>query len=180
MIYVSHRLDEVFEIADRIAVLRDGALVGERRVKDTTPEELVSLIVGKALDKFEATPRPKSTENRVVAHALTVEGAGPVDFSRRVDQRSSVSSDCAARGRNASDALFLAQFHMAGEILLDGVAPGLTEAAAAMKAGVGLIARDRIEESAASGLTIRENTFINPGAIGPQLCLAAVAAKGGR
>ena len=35
MIYVSHRLDEVFEIADRIAVLRDGALVGERRVADT-------------------------------------------------------------------------------------------------------------------------------------------------
>ena len=57
MIYVSHRLDEVFEIADRIAVLRDGALVGERLVADTTPEELVSLIVGKALDKFEATPR---------------------------------------------------------------------------------------------------------------------------
>ena len=51
MIYVSHRLDEVFEIADRIAVLRDGALVGERRVADTNPEELVSLIVGKALEQ---------------------------------------------------------------------------------------------------------------------------------
>ncbi len=56
MIYVSHRLDEVFEIADRIAVLRDGALVGERKVADTNAEELVSLIVGKALDRYEARP----------------------------------------------------------------------------------------------------------------------------
>ncbi len=55
MIYVSHRLDEVFEIADRIAVLRDGALVGERSVAETTPEELVSLIVGKALERFEGS-----------------------------------------------------------------------------------------------------------------------------
>ena len=79
MIYVSHRLDEVFEIADRIAVLRDGALVGERRVADTTPQELVSLIVGKALDKFETRPRETSGAARVAARALMVEGAGPVE-----------------------------------------------------------------------------------------------------
>ena len=81
MIYVSHRLDEVFEIADRIAVLRDGALVGERRVADTSPEELVSLIVGKALDKFEASPRASSAKTRLAVRAMTVEGAGPVDFA---------------------------------------------------------------------------------------------------
>src|ERR1019366_235075 len=52
MIYVSHRLDEVFEIADRIAVLRDGALVGERTVAQTNPQELVSLIVGRKFDRY--------------------------------------------------------------------------------------------------------------------------------
>lgn len=44
MIYVSHRLDEIFRIADRVAVLRDGQMVGMRDINHTTPEELVSLI----------------------------------------------------------------------------------------------------------------------------------------
>ena len=47
MIYVSHRLDEVFEIADRMVVLRDGRVAGERRVSETTPEEAILLIVGR-------------------------------------------------------------------------------------------------------------------------------------
>ncbi len=165
MIYVSHRLDEVFEIADRIAVLRDGTLVGERLVAETTPEELVSLIVGKALDKFEATPREKSEDTRLVVRGLTVEGAGPVDFSVT---RSEIVGLVGLRGagqERVGRALFGALPH-GGAILLDGVAPSLADPAEAMKSGIGLIARDRVEESEAGGLTIRENTFINPGAIG--------------
>ena len=48
MIYVSHRLDEVFEIADRMVILRDGRVVGERVVSETSPEEAILLIVGRA------------------------------------------------------------------------------------------------------------------------------------
>src|SRR5271156_5723370 len=47
MIYVSHRLDEVFEIADRMVVLRDGVVAGERVVAETSPEETILLIVGR-------------------------------------------------------------------------------------------------------------------------------------
>ena len=47
MIYVSHRLDEVFEIADRMVVLRDGRVAGERTVANTTPDETILLIVGR-------------------------------------------------------------------------------------------------------------------------------------
>ncbi len=48
MIYVSHRLDEIFRIADRVVVMRDGLKVGEKPVAETTPAELVSLIVGRS------------------------------------------------------------------------------------------------------------------------------------
>jgi ribose transport system ATP-binding protein len=50
--------------------------------------------------------------------------------------------------------------------LLDGARPALGDPRTAMREGVGLIARDRIEESSAGGLTIRENMFVNPGALG--------------
>jgi ribose transport system ATP-binding protein len=165
MIYVSHRLDEVFEIADRIAVLRDGALVGEMPVAQTTPEDLVSLIVGKALDKFEATPRPRSETIRLQVTGLTVEGAGPVDFTVA---RSEIVGLVGLRGagqERVGRALFGALPHV-GAILLDGAEPALDSPATAMEAGIGLIARDRVEESEASGLTIRENMFINPKAVG--------------
>jgi len=165
MIYVSHRLDEVFEIADRIAVLRDGALVGERLVSETNPEELVSLIVGKALDRFEAAPRPRSPEIRLAAKGLTVEGAGPVDFAVAKSEIVGLVGLRGAGQERVGRALFGALPH-GGEILLDGARPELGDAASAMRAGVGLIARDRVEESAATGLTIRENMFINPGAVG--------------
>jgi ribose transport system ATP-binding protein len=165
MIYVSHRLDEVFEIADRIAVLRDGAMVGERRVEDTNPDEQVSLIVGKALEKVEAAPRPRAREARLVANGLTVAGAGPVDFSVA---RSEILGLVGLRGagqERVGRALFGALPH-GGSILLDGAQPSLTGPAAAMQAGIGLIARDRVEESASSGLSIRENMFVNPRAVG--------------
>ena len=165
MIYVSHRLDEVFEIADRVAVLRDGALVGERSVAETTPDELVSLIVGRALERFEGSPIAAGLPTRLETRGLTVEGAGPVDI---VVAKSEIVGLVGLRGaghERIGRALF-GSFAHTGEIWLDGRQLELVNAASAMAAGIGLIARDRIDESAASGLSIRENTFINPGAIG--------------
>ena len=168
MIYVSHRLDEVFEIADRIAVLRDGALVGERDVAQTTPEELVSLIVGKALDRFVASPESASGAVRLQAKALAVDGAGPVDFAVRQSEIVGLVGLRGAGHERIGRALFGAFAH-SGRILLDGEAQSLSSPAAAMAAGIGLIARDRIADSAAGGLSIRENMFLNPGALGRKL-----------
>ena len=53
-----------------------------------------------------------------------------------------------------------------GQVLLDGAAPDLRNARTAMKSGIGFVARDRVVESIAPSLTIRENTFINPEATG--------------
>ena len=164
MIYVSHRLDEVFEIADRIAVLRDGALVGERLVADTTPEELISLIVGKALANSKR-PRPRSKETGSRSAASPSLGAGPVDFDRRAIRNRRAGR--APRGRAGTGRSSLARrIPHAGEIRLDGAPLSLVNPAVSMSAGIGLIARDRVDESEVNGLTIRENVFVNPSAIG--------------
>ena len=52
IVYISHRLEEVFELADRVTVLRDGALVGSREVAATSPGELINLMVGRTIDKL--------------------------------------------------------------------------------------------------------------------------------
>jgi len=83
MIYVSHRLDEIFRIADRVVVMRDGRLVGEKPTNETTPDELVSLIV-RPLDVGivpQGRQRPGTGSRRRAGVATP--GAGPVDFDIR-------------------------------------------------------------------------------------------------
>lgn len=59
MVYISHRLEEVFRVADRVTVLRDGRRVGTRAVADTAPEEIVQLMVGKAVRRAHRTARER-------------------------------------------------------------------------------------------------------------------------
>ncbi len=167
MIYVSHRLDEIFRIADRVAVLRDGQMVGMRDVQHTTPEELVSLIVGR---KAREILRPAVQEGPEIlrVQGLVTTQVGPVDFTI---QRGELVGLVGLRGAGHEDvgrSLFGVVPH-SGRITIDGATPELTSPQAAMAAGVGLVARDRVTESCATGLSIRENAFVNPAATGRRL-----------
>ncbi len=86
MIYVSHRLDEVMQLSDRAAVMRDGRLVGVRRTAETTEAELVELIVGQALGADEST-RAAHGDARAAPllelHGAVAGNAGPVDLALR-------------------------------------------------------------------------------------------------
>ncbi len=79
MIYVSHRLDEVFEIADRIVVLRDGRVVGERSSAGTGPEEIILLIVGREPSQIFRRPAQRAGSARLELAALSVGDVGPID-----------------------------------------------------------------------------------------------------
>ena len=89
MIYVSHRLDEVFEIADRMVVLRDGRVVGERRVGETTPEEAILLIVGREPSQVFRRPAQREGAARLVLERLTVERRSGRSTARSTPARSS-------------------------------------------------------------------------------------------
>ncbi len=160
MIYVSHRLDEIFQIADRVAVLRDGQMVGMREIAHTNPDELVTLIVGR---KAREIARPDAEAGREV---LTVQGletrnVGPVSFHV---QRGELVGLVGLRGAGHEDvgrALYGLEPHQ-GQVLLDGAQPNLTSPQMAMNSGIGFVARDRVVESIAPALNIRENAYLNP------------------
>lgn len=167
MIYVSHRLDEIFQIADRVAVLRDGKNVGMRDIAHTNSEDLVSLIVGRKAREIERPDAEEGSEVLSVA-ALNTRNVRDVNFNV---QRGELVGLVGLRGAGHEDvgrALYgLETF--TGEVLLDGSAPDLSNARAAMQSGIGFVARDRVVESIAPALTIRENAFINPEALGRSL-----------
>ncbi|WP_377192830.1 sugar ABC transporter ATP-binding protein [Ruegeria meonggei] len=167
MIYVSHRLDEIFQIADRVAVLRDGELVGLRSIDHTTPEELVYMIVGR---KTRQVIKPDTPPGETVLQVtdLNMDAAHNVSFQLQSNEIVGLVGLRGAGHENVSRALFGAEV-FDGQIALRGEAPDLSSPQAAMASGVGLVARDRTEESVAMSLTIRENTFLNPAAIGRTL-----------
>jgi ribose transport system ATP-binding protein len=168
MIYVSHRLDEIFRIADRVAVLRDGQLVGAKPVKDTTPTELVNMIVGREVkDLYVRAKLNRGRETLRVAN-LTADGAGPVTFTAFEGEVLGLVGLRGAGHEQVARALFGAE-HSAGEVSLLGKPLDRASPQVTLQQGVGLIARDRTEESVAPALAIRENMFLNPFAIGRSL-----------
>lgn len=167
MIYVSHRLDEIFQIADRVAVLRDGSMVGVRSVEHTTPEELVLKIVGR---KTRETAKATDELGAPVLSLrdFEVDGMQRLSFDLR---RNEVLGLVGLRGAG-HEAISRALFGLhpfTGVVEIAGKQPDLTTPQDALRAGVGLVAKDRTEESVAMSLTIRENTFLNPEGVGRKL-----------
>jgi ribose transport system ATP-binding protein len=167
MIYVSHRLDEIFRVADRVAVLRDGAMVGVRAIEHTTPEELVIKIVGR---KTRPTVKTTTAPGDVILslRGFSAGQVGPLDLDLRKGEIVGLVGLRGAGHEAISRALFGVQDHT-GDVTLNGRRPDLTSPQSAMRSGIGLVAKDRTEESVAMSLTIRENTFLNPDGVGRKL-----------
>ncbi|MEM7472093.1 MAG: sugar ABC transporter ATP-binding protein [Pseudomonadota bacterium] len=167
MIYVSHRLDEIFQISDRVAVLRDGEMVGVRSIGHTTPEELVQKIVGrKTRDTVKINAEPGT--DILTLKDFRVAGMGPLDFTLKRNEIVGLVGLRGAGHETISRALFGLEAH-SGTVTLAQSTPDLSTPQTALKAGIGLVAKDRTEESVAMSLSIRENTFLNPDGIGRKL-----------
>jgi ribose transport system ATP-binding protein len=165
MIYVSHRLDEIFRIADRVAVLRDGKLVGQKNVSETRPSELVEMIVGRPADQLFAKAETTAGKPVVTVRNLVCHGTSKMSFDVREGELLGLVGLRGAGQELVGRALFGAE-PFSGDVRIHGETPDLSSPIAAMQSGIGLIARDRVEESLGMALSIRENTFLNPGASG--------------
>jgi ribose transport system ATP-binding protein len=166
MIYVSHRLDEVFAISDRLAVLRDGRLVDVRRTETADPDRLVHAIIGRPPEKvFVRPPRPGYAP--VLTFRDTVVGdVGPLNFEVHRGEIVALVGLRGAGQESIGRALIGDTPTTAGEVLLSGRQPDTSSAGAAIASGIAFVPGDRIGESIAHGLTVRENIFVNPEAAG--------------
>jgi ribose transport system ATP-binding protein len=169
MIYVSHRLDEVFELADEVAVLRDGRLVGRGRVADTTPPELIRLIVGRPPEQVFVRPKAAAPTAAAIIAGLVSGEAGPVSLELHAGEMVGLVGLRGAGQEAIGRALFGLAPIDSGSIHLRGAEPDLVTPEHAMAAGIGFVAGDRTGESLAMPMSVRENLFLNPAARGRTL-----------
>ena len=160
MLYVSHRLDEVFALADQAVVLRDGRLAGSGAVATLDAGALIGMIVGRAVARHrraDAAPGPIRLECR----DLSVAGGPPVNLSVRAGEILGLAGLVGAGQERLGRALFGLAPRSEGRILLDGIASAPDSPQAAMALGIGFVAGDRVGESTAPRLSVAENAFLN-------------------
>jgi ribose transport system ATP-binding protein len=169
MIYVSHRLDEVFEIADRMVVLRDGLVAGERVVSSTTPDETILLIVGREPSQVFRRPAERRGSPRLSLQSVAIDEVGPIDCMIHAGEIVGFVGLRGAGQESLGRALFGVTPATGGLILLDGQPIAAKSPRQAMNHGVNLVCADRTGESIMPNLSVRENLFLNPVAAGLSL-----------
>lgn len=167
VIFVSHRLDEVMRICDRVLVMRDGELIADRPVADVTEAELFRLMVGREAHAEARERQALGADDRPV---LEVRGLGrrgeydDVSFEVHAGRLTAIVGTSGSGRESLSRALFGAEVFDRGQILIDGVAVKDWTISHAVKAGVGYVPAERRVEGMVGGLSAAENlTLTHPG-----------------
>ncbi len=168
MIYVSHRLEEVFAIADRVVVLRDGLKVGDQAIGTLDGDTLIQLIIGRELDEVFA--RPAATPDAPVAlrmEQVCTNDVGPIDFTLRQGEVLGLVGLRGAGQDAVGHVLFGRSAPTTGQITLRGGMPfRSTHPRDSIAQGICMVAGDRNADSVAQGLSVQENLYLNPGLTG--------------
>lgn len=158
VIYISHRLDEIFAMADRVSVLRDGANVGERSIQDFTRERLIELMVGRDLkDEFpsrDSVPGKIRLEVRDLNRGRTIRH---VSFHVRGGEILALTGLVGAGRTEAVRLIFGADERDSGDIFLDGKKLSIRSPRDAIRAGIGLLTEDRKNQGLVLGHSVRDN-----------------------
>ena len=161
LIYISHRLDEVFEIGDRCTVMRDGQYIDTKRVCDLKRKGIIKMMVGRELkDEFPKQPTEPGTE-RLRIEGLTRHGAfEDVTFALRTGEITALTGLVGAGRTEIARAIFGADKFDSGQIILDGKPVSVRSPQDAIRQGIGLLTEDRKNQGLVLGMTVRENTTL--------------------
>jgi ABC-type sugar transport system ATPase subunit len=158
IIYISHRLNEIDEIADRVIVLRDGLKVGTRSKEELNREQMIALMVGRSLDKEfpsrSSSPGKVKLAVRQLTRGSKVRG---LSFDLREGEIVGLTGLVGAGRTETARLLFGADRKEAGSIEMDGKELRLLSPRDAIRHGICLLTEDRKEQGLVLGQTVQEN-----------------------
>jgi ABC-type sugar transport system ATPase subunit len=158
ILYISHRLDEVFKIADRITVLKDGELMGTVYPQETDEGQLIKMMVGRTLGEFYPTRRTKPREEVLTVKGLSQEGHfTDVSFSLAGGEILGLFGLVGSGRTQVARCIFGADRLSSGEIQLKGKAIRLNSPRNAVLAGIALLTEDRKRDGLVMSCSIRDN-----------------------
>jgi ABC-type sugar transport system ATPase subunit len=158
IVYVSHRMGEIFEISNRVTVLKDGRVTGVRDTAQTTHRELISLMVGRELS-FEPDPRRASNDAGIALELRNV-AADPVksaSFILRYGEILCLAGLLGAGRTETCEAIFGARPIESGELIVGGKELRPKSPSDSMKAGISMLPEDRKDGGLFMDFSIESN-----------------------
>lgn len=163
IIYISHRLDEIFSLCDRATVLKDGAIVGTWEIATLDHKRLVNLMIGRELKDFFPDRDVKPGQ---VALAVENLATGPlvsgVTFEVRRGEVLGIGGLIGAGRTEVLRAIFGADPLTQGEVRLDGKVLSISRPGEAVRAGIGLVPEDRKHQGCLLDMPILTNAMMTP------------------
>ena len=167
IIFVTHFLEQVYEVCDRITVLRDGQLVGEYVIEDLPRVQLVSKMLGKELDdmadiKGEMGGASVNMDETVLEAEALCSNAGikPFDFAIRKGEVNGFTGLLGSGRSECVRAIFGADHVTGGSVRVDGKEVKIRKPLDAMKKGIGYLPEDRKGDGIVGELSVRENIIL--------------------
>ena len=159
VVYISHRLEEVFQLADRVTVIRDGLHISTKRVVDTNPQTMIAEMVGREVGNyFTKMPSTATEEVLLSVQGLTVEGVfADISFDIRRGEILAMAGLIGARRTDVGLALFGMLKISAGSVTYKGRALQISSSRQAIDAGIAYVSEDRRKLGLAMALPIRWN-----------------------
>ena len=165
IIFVTHFLEQVYEVSDRITVLRNGELVGEYLTEELPQVQLVAKMMGKELEELNelSDSEEHAASNKEVfyeAEGLTSSEALPFDFSIKKGEVNGFTGLLGSGRSESVRAIFGADKVGGGTVKIKGKNVRINKPIDAMKNGIGYLAEDRKRDGIIADLSVRENIIL--------------------
>lgn len=158
VVFISHKFDEIFRIADSYTVLRDGKYVGEGSISDVDVDTLVKMMVGRSLDRFFPKVHVEIGEPILEVEGLTQDGVfRDISFTLRRGEILGFFGLVGAGRSEVMRALFGIDPFTSGSVRIRGKQVSINTPRDAMQAGLAYVPEDRQQQGAVTTMTIREN-----------------------
>lgn len=157
-IFISHKLDEIFDIADRVTVLRDGQFVATKKVSDIDQDQLVKMIVGRQLS--EMFPKEDAKIRDIVLDVRELRREGVFENVTFQVKAGEIVGFCGLMGAGRTEimnGIFGIDRIDGGEIFLNGAKISIHSPREAIKSGIGMLTEDRLRLGAIHALSIKYN-----------------------
>ncbi len=162
IVYISHRMDELKQISDRITVMRDGHTVGTLDTAEATMDQIIKMMVGRVIyeDPKSKSNVPADSEVILEARNLCSNDVKDVSFVLRRGEILGFAGLVGAGRTETARLLFGADKRDGGEILVKGKPVHITSPVEAVQAGIGYLSEDRKQFGLCLGLSVSENTVL--------------------
>ncbi len=158
IIYITHKMDEVFEISDDVTILRDGQYVGTEKASDIDKNKLISMMVGRELTNFFPKAEAEITDVKLEVRNISLEGKfKDVSFEVRKGEILGIAGLMGSGRTEVIESIFGVYPPDSGEILIDGKPAEIKQPMDSIKHRLGLLTEDRKLSGLFLPLSVRDN-----------------------